>query len=112
MAMPPGDYPLGEHPDVPTALVYATEDEFFEPAFERFMARELLGIDPIEPRGRPLPDGRGSRRRRRADGPPGARPGIGTASSSRLAPGFRLCQHIAAQLFCRAFSRVLRRLFG
>ena len=48
MAMPPDDYPLREHPDVPTALIYAAEDEFFEPAFERFMARELLGIDPIE----------------------------------------------------------------
>lgn len=48
MAMPPDDYPLREHPDVPTALVYAAEDEFFDPAFERFMARELLGIDPIE----------------------------------------------------------------
>jgi pimeloyl-ACP methyl ester carboxylesterase len=51
MAMPPGDYPLGEHPDVPTALVYATEDELFEPDFERFMARELLGIEPIGLRG-------------------------------------------------------------
>jgi pimeloyl-ACP methyl ester carboxylesterase len=29
-------------------LVYAAEDEFFEPAWERFMARELLGIEPIE----------------------------------------------------------------
>jgi len=48
MAMPPGEYPLEEHPRVPVALLYASEDEFFEPAFERFMARELLGIDPIE----------------------------------------------------------------
>jgi pimeloyl-ACP methyl ester carboxylesterase len=48
MAMPPDPYPLPDHPDVPTALVYAAEDEFFEPDFERFMARELLGIDPIE----------------------------------------------------------------
>jgi pimeloyl-ACP methyl ester carboxylesterase len=48
MAMPPDDFPLHEHPDVPTALIYATEDELFEPSFERFMARELLGIDPIE----------------------------------------------------------------
>ena len=48
MAMPPDDYPLSEHPDVPTALIYAAEDEFFEPAFERFMARELLGVDPIQ----------------------------------------------------------------
>jgi pimeloyl-ACP methyl ester carboxylesterase len=51
MAMPPDDYPLIALPDVPTALVYATEDEFFEPDFERFVARELLGIDPIEVSG-------------------------------------------------------------
>ncbi len=43
-----GDFPLPGHPDVPTALVYTTDDEFFEPAFERFMARELLGIEPVE----------------------------------------------------------------
>ena len=55
MAMPPDDYPLPGHPDVPTALVYATEDELFEPAFERFMARELLGIDPIEVPGGHFP---------------------------------------------------------
>ena len=48
MAMPPGEYPLAEHPKVPVAMLYASDDEFFEPAFERFMARELLGIDPIE----------------------------------------------------------------
>ena len=48
MAMPPDAYPLRWHPDVPAALVYATEDEFFEPAYERFMARELLGVDPVE----------------------------------------------------------------
>ncbi len=39
---------LEDQPNVPTALVYAAEDEFFEPAFERFVARELCGIDPIE----------------------------------------------------------------
>jgi len=48
MAMPPDDYPLSDHPDVPAALIYAADDEFFEPSFERFMARELLGIDAIE----------------------------------------------------------------
>jgi pimeloyl-ACP methyl ester carboxylesterase len=48
MAMPPDDYPLREHPDVPTALIYAAEDELFEPAFERFMAREALGVEPIK----------------------------------------------------------------
>ena len=46
-ASPRGEYPLSGHPDVPTALIYATEDELFEPAWERFMARELLGVEPI-----------------------------------------------------------------
>ena len=48
MAQPPDEYPLAGHPAIPTALVFAAEDEFFEPAWERFMARELLGIEPIE----------------------------------------------------------------
>ena len=48
MAPPADEYPLPGHPDVATALVYAADDEFFEPDWERFMARELLGIDPIE----------------------------------------------------------------
>jgi pimeloyl-ACP methyl ester carboxylesterase len=48
MAPPAGDYPLPAHPDVATVLVYAADDEFFEPAWERFMARELLGVEPIE----------------------------------------------------------------
>ena len=55
MAMPPGDYPLSDHPGVPAALIYAAEDEFFEPAFERFMAREMLGIEPIELRSGHFP---------------------------------------------------------
>ena len=48
MAPAAGEYPLDRHPDVPTVLVYAADDEFFEPAWERFMARELLGVEPIE----------------------------------------------------------------
>jgi pimeloyl-ACP methyl ester carboxylesterase len=48
MAQPPGRYPLPGPPDVPTVLVYAADDEVFEPAWERLMARELLGIEPIE----------------------------------------------------------------
>ena len=48
MAMPSDEYPLSEHPDVPTVLIYAAADEFFEPAWERFMAREMLELDPIE----------------------------------------------------------------
>jgi pimeloyl-ACP methyl ester carboxylesterase len=51
MAMPPDDYPLEEHPDVACALIYATEDEIFDPAFERFVAREVLGVEPIELHG-------------------------------------------------------------
>jgi pimeloyl-ACP methyl ester carboxylesterase len=42
------DYPLTEHPDVATVLISATDDEFFEPAWERFAAREVLGVEPIE----------------------------------------------------------------
>jgi pimeloyl-ACP methyl ester carboxylesterase len=47
-APPSDDFPLDRHPDVPTALIYATDDEFFEPDWERFMARELLDVEPIE----------------------------------------------------------------
>ena len=55
MAPPSGEYPLPGHPAIPTVLVYATDDEFFEPAWERFMARELLGIEPIEIAGGHFP---------------------------------------------------------
>jgi len=55
MAMPPDDFPLSRNPDVPTVLIYATEDEFFEPEWERFMAREVLGVDPIEITGGHFP---------------------------------------------------------
>jgi pimeloyl-ACP methyl ester carboxylesterase len=48
LAPPAGEFPLSGSPDVPTELVYAAEDELFEPAFEQFMAREVLGVEPIE----------------------------------------------------------------
>jgi pimeloyl-ACP methyl ester carboxylesterase len=48
MAPVPEPFPLRRHPDVPTAVVYAAEDELFEPAWIRFMARESLGVKPIE----------------------------------------------------------------
>ncbi len=48
MIPPPDTYPLAAHPDVPTAFIYAADDELFEPAWERFMARELVGVEPIE----------------------------------------------------------------
>ena len=47
-ASPVGDYPLARHPDVATALIYASDDEFFTPDWERFVAHEMLGIEPIE----------------------------------------------------------------
>ena len=43
-----GDYPLRDHPSLPTALIYATDDEFFTLEWERYVARELLAIEPIE----------------------------------------------------------------
>jgi pimeloyl-ACP methyl ester carboxylesterase len=52
---PPDEFPLPRHPDVPTALIYTTDDEIFESAWERFMARELLGIEPIEIQGGHFP---------------------------------------------------------
>jgi len=55
LAPVPDEYPLSGHPDVATALVYATDDEFFEPDWERFMARELLGIEPIDIAGGHFP---------------------------------------------------------
>ncbi|HEX3562912.1 MAG TPA: alpha/beta fold hydrolase, partial [Solirubrobacterales bacterium] len=48
MAMPRDDYPLEAHPENRTMLIYAAHDELFEPEWERFMARELLGVEPIE----------------------------------------------------------------
>jgi len=48
MAMPQDEYPLQAPPDNPSVLIYASDDEFFQPAWERFMARELLGVEPIE----------------------------------------------------------------
>ena len=48
LAPPPDAYPLADHPDLPTMLLYATHDEIFEPAWERFMAHEVLGVEPVE----------------------------------------------------------------
>jgi pimeloyl-ACP methyl ester carboxylesterase len=40
---------------VPTALIYATDDEFFAPEWERFVARDVLGVEPIEISGGHFP---------------------------------------------------------
>jgi pimeloyl-ACP methyl ester carboxylesterase len=45
---PSDPYPLSAQPAVPTSLIYATYDEFFDPAWSRWMAREVAGVDPIE----------------------------------------------------------------
>ena len=43
-----GTYPSGSFTDVANALIYAASDEIFEPAWERFMATEVLRTQPIE----------------------------------------------------------------
>lgn len=43
-----GEYPLDQHPHVPTSLIYSTDDEFFTPEWCRFVACELLRVEPIE----------------------------------------------------------------
>ena len=48
MAQPADEYPLPGHPAIPTVLIYAADDELFAPAWERFMAHEVLGVEPIE----------------------------------------------------------------
>jgi pimeloyl-ACP methyl ester carboxylesterase len=47
-SQPPDEFPLPGPPPNPAVLIYAAEDEFFDPDWERFMAREVLGVEPIE----------------------------------------------------------------
>lgn len=47
-ASPADAYPLSEHPSVPTTFIYAEHDEFFEPEWSRWVAREVLGVEPLE----------------------------------------------------------------
>jgi pimeloyl-ACP methyl ester carboxylesterase len=54
-AAPVGSYPLASPPDVPIELIYTTEDEFFTPEWECFVARELLHVEPIEMPGGHFP---------------------------------------------------------
>jgi len=55
MAQPPDSFPLPGPPPNPAVLVYAAEDEIFEPEWERFMARELLGVAAMEVPGGHFP---------------------------------------------------------
>jgi pimeloyl-ACP methyl ester carboxylesterase len=42
-------YPLAAPPPgIPAALIYAADDELFDPAWSRWAARELLGVEPVE----------------------------------------------------------------
>lgn len=55
-AAPPADeFPLAHPYEGPTALIFAGADEFFEPEWERFVAREMLGVEPIELSGGHFP---------------------------------------------------------
>jgi len=46
-ASPANTYPLEEPVPVPTTFIYASHDEFFEPAWSRWVARDA-GLEPIE----------------------------------------------------------------
>jgi len=41
-------YPLALPPDIPSAFIYAREDELFDDRWSRWIAHELLGVEPIE----------------------------------------------------------------
>jgi pimeloyl-ACP methyl ester carboxylesterase len=47
-AMRAWPYPVPEPPDVPSALVYTTDDEFFRQEWCRWAVASLLHVDPIE----------------------------------------------------------------
>jgi pimeloyl-ACP methyl ester carboxylesterase len=48
-AMPFGrPYPLEAAPDVPAAMIYATDDELLRPEYARWAAEHVLGVEPIE----------------------------------------------------------------
>jgi pimeloyl-ACP methyl ester carboxylesterase len=54
-ASPAGSYPLAGPPDLPAALIYTADDEIFNPDWERFVARELLHVEPVEMQGGHFP---------------------------------------------------------
>ncbi|HEX6714100.1 MAG TPA: alpha/beta hydrolase [Thermoleophilaceae bacterium] len=45
---PSDSYPQQGHPPVATTFLYARHDEFFEPGWSRWAAREIAGVEPIE----------------------------------------------------------------
>lgn len=47
-ASPADDYALSDQPAVPTSVLYARHDEFFNPDWSRWIAREIAGVEPTE----------------------------------------------------------------
>jgi len=41
-------YPLERPPDVPSAFLYARDDELFDDAWSRWICNRLLGVEPVE----------------------------------------------------------------
>lgn len=51
-----GPYPLAEPPaGIPASMIYTAGDPVFDPAWSRWAARELLGVEPIEMAGGHFP---------------------------------------------------------
>lgn len=47
-AFPADKYPLEKQPAVPTSVIYARHDEFFDPDWSRWLARNVVHVEPIE----------------------------------------------------------------
>jgi pimeloyl-ACP methyl ester carboxylesterase len=45
---PSDKYPLSAQPPVATTFIYASHDEFFDPAWSTWVARNVARVDPIE----------------------------------------------------------------
>jgi pimeloyl-ACP methyl ester carboxylesterase len=45
---PADSYPLSESPAVPTLVLYGRYDEFFDPEWSRWIAREVAHVEPVE----------------------------------------------------------------
>jgi pimeloyl-ACP methyl ester carboxylesterase len=45
---PADAYPLTTQPDVPTTFMYARHDEFFDPAWSTWVARQVAHVEPVE----------------------------------------------------------------
>ena len=51
-----GQYPLADPPPrIPATMIYTADDPVFDPAWSRWAARELLGVEPIEMAGGHFP---------------------------------------------------------